>query len=436
MLASSMYLLLVVFFVLANGFFVAAEFSLVSVRRTRIATLADQGSVQAKLLLRLIDHLNAYISATQLGITLSSLALGWIGEPAIAHLLEFVFLDHLPPAILHTLSLAIAFSVITFLHIVLGELAPKTIALEQAEKTALAVALPLEIFYRIFYWPIRLLDWAGTRTARMLGFSACVAHGSVYTEDELRMLIDASHGSGQIGEDKRGLLSRAFDFNATEAHEAMIPRSAMMAIALDASLETVLHTFRIQGYSRLPVYGDDLDDIRGVLLRQDMEPYLGCDAPAFDIHTLLHAPSFVPAGKRLGSLLKQMQTTGTHLVFVMDEYGGLEGMITLEDVLEEIVGEINDEYDDEVRAQIIRDGESYILDGMLAVRDANRKLALKLPEDEAYTTMAGFLLAQTGRVLEVGEVVELDFGSFIVEKVERRRIQRIRFRPAPSAATQ
>ena len=436
MLASSMYLLLVVFFVLANGFFVAAEFSLVSVRRTRIATLADQGSVQAKLLLRLIDHLNAYISATQLGITLSSLALGWIGEPAIAHLLEFVFLDHLPPAILHTLSLAIAFSVITFLHIVLGELAPKTIALEQAEKTALAVALPLEIFYRIFYWPIRLLDWAGTRTARMLGFSACVTHGSVYTEDELRMLIDASHGSGQIGEDKRGLLSRAFDFNATEAHEAMIPRSAMMAIALDASLETVLHTFRIQGYSRLPVYGDDLDDIRGVLLRQDMEPYLGCDAPAFDIHTLLHAPSFVPAGKRLGSLLKQMQTTGTHLVFVMDEYGGLEGMITLEDVLEEIVGEINDEYDDEVRAQIIRDGESYILDGMLAVRDANRKLALKLPEDEAYTTMAGFLLAQTGRVLEVGEVVELDFGSFIVEKVERRRIQRIRFRPAPSAATQ
>lgn len=436
MLASSMYLLLVVFFVLANGFFVAAEFSLVSVRRTRIATLADQGSVQAKLLLRLIDHLNAYISATQLGITLSSLALGWIGEPAIAHLLEFVFLDHLPPAILHTLSLAIAFSVITFLHIVLGELAPKTIALEQAEKTALAVALPLEIFYRIFYWPIRLLDWAGTRTARMLGFSACVAHGSVYTEDELRMLIDASHGSGQIGEDKRGLLSRAFDFNATEAHEAMIPRSAMMAIALDASLETVLHTFRIQGYSRLPVYGDDLDDIRGVLLRQDMEPYLGCDAPAFDIHTLLHAPSFVPAGKRLGSLLKQMQTTGTHLVFVMDEYGGLEGMITLEDVLEEIVGEINDEYDDEVRAQIIRDGESYILDGMLAVRDANRKLALKLPEDEAYTTMAGFLLAQTGRVLEVGEVVELDFGSFIVEKVERRRIQRIRFRPASSAATQ
>lgn len=429
MLGSFLYLLLVLFFVLANGFFVAAEFSLVSVRRSRIATLAEQGSTQAALLLRLIDHLNAYISATQLGITLSSLALGWMGEPAIAHLLEYALAEHLPPAILNSLSFAIAFSIITFLHIVLGELAPKTIALEQAEKTALVVALPLEIFYRIFYWPIRLLDWSGTRTARLLGFSACAAHGSVYTEEELRMLIDASHVSGQIEDEKRRLLTRAFDFNATEACEAMIPRSAMVALALDATLEDVLGTFRSQGYSRLPVYGEDMDDIKGVLFRQDMEPYMGCSPPVFDMHALLHPPIFVPAGKRLGSLLKQMQATRTHLIFVMDEYGGLEGMVTLEDVLEEIVGEINDEYDDEVRAQIIRDGSSFILDGMLAVRDANRKLALKLPEDDAYTTMAGFLLAQAGRVLDTGDVVEVSYGTFTVEKVERRRIQRIRFRP-------
>lgn len=430
MLGSSFFLLLVVFFVLANGFFVAAEFSLVSVRRSRIATLADQGSTQAELLLRLIDHLNAYISATQLGITLSSLALGWLGEPAIANLLVPLLAAYIPPAILHSISFAIAFSIITFLHIVLGELAPKTIALEQAEKTALIIALPLEIFYRIFYWPIRLLDWSGTRTARLFGFAASAAHGSVYTEDELRMLIDASHVSGQIEDEKRRLLTRAFDFNTTEACEAMIPRSAMVAIALDATLEEVLGTFRAQGYSRLPVYGEDLDDIQGVLFRQDMEPYLGCSAPVFDMQTLLHPPTFVPSGKRLGSLLKQMQATRTHLIFVMDEYGGLEGMVTLEDVLEEIVGEINDEYDDEVHAQIIRDGSSFILDGMLAVRDANRKLALKLPEDDGYTTMAGFLLAQTGRVLEAGEVVDLPHGTFTVEKVDRRRIQRIRFCPA------
>ncbi len=435
MFRSLAFLLLVFALVLANGFFVASEFSLVAVRRSRILTLAEQGSRRAKLLLRLVDHLNAYISATQLGITLSSLALGWIGEPAIARLLEPLLEAHVPPAVLHSISFTIAFSLITFLHIVLGELAPKTIALERAEKTALAVALPLEIFYRIFQWPIRLLDWSGTRTVRLLGFPASAGHGSVYTEDELRYLIDISHKSGQLEDEKRRLISRVFDFGTTEAREAMIPRSAMIALPLDASLDQILGTFHDQGYSRLPVYGEDLDDMRGILYRQDMEPFLARDPSVhFDIASLLHPPVFVPAGKRLGPLLKQMQGTRVHLMFVMDEYGGLEGMVTLEDVLEEIVGEINDEYDEEVRSQIMRDGADFVLDGMLAVRDANRTLKLKLPEDDAYTTMAGLLLAETGRVLEAGDQVELAAGIFTVERVERRRIQRIRFTPTQPVA--
>lgn len=435
MLRSLAFLLLVFLLVLANGFFVASEFSLVAVRRSRIVTLAEQGSRRAKLLLHLIDHLNAYISATQLGITLSSLALGWIGEPAIARLLEPLLETHVSAAVLHSISFAIAFSLITFLHIVLGELAPKTIALERAEKTALAVALPLEIFYRVFQLPIRLLDWSGTCTVRLLGFPASVGHGSVYTEEELRYLIDISHKSGQIEEEKRKLINRVFDFGATEAREAMIPRSSMVALPMDASLEHVLDTFHEQGYSRLPVYGDDLDDMRGILYRQDMEPFLAKEpAVHFDMANLLHPPVFVPAGKRLGPLLKQMQGSRVHLMFVMDEYGGLEGMVTLEDVLEEIVGEINDEYDEEVRSQILRDGTDYILDGMLAVRDANRTLKLNLPEDDAYTTMAGLLLAETGRVLDEGDDVELEAGLFIVERVDRRRIQRIRFRPAKPTA--
>lgn len=433
MLRSALLLTLVVLLVLANGFFVASEFALVAVRRSRVLTLAEGGSRRAKLLLRLVDHLNAYISATQLGITLASLGLGWIGEPAIAHLLEQTLDTTLPEAVLHSLAVAMAFSLITFLHIVLGELAPKTIALERAETTALAIAVPLEIFYRVFYGPIRLLDWSGSRTARLLGFSSSSGHGSVYTEDELRYLIDISHKSGQLEEEKRRLISRVFDFGTTEAREAMIPRSAMVALPLDADLDEVLSAFRHQGYSRLPVYGEDLDDIRGILYRQDMEPFLARDpALRFDMEALLHPPVFVPSGKRLGPLLKQMQSTRVHLMFVMDEYGGLEGMVTLEDVLEEIVGEINDEYDDEVRAQIVRDGATFLLDGMLAVRDANRKLKLKLPEDDAYTTMAGFLQAQAGRVLEPGDTVEVPVGVFRVEKVERRRIQRIRFTPAPA----
>lgn len=432
MLGSLLYLLLVFVLVLANGFFVASEFALVGVRRSRIVTLAADGNKKAKRLLRLIDNLNAYISATQLGITLASLALGWIGEPAIARLLEPLLEGRFPPAVLHSISFAVAFSCITFLHIVLGELAPKTIALEMAEKTALAVVLPMEIFYSLFRWPIRLLDWSGTRIVRLLGFTASATHGSVYTEDELRLLIDATYSSGQMAEEKRRLIRRAFDFNTTEACEAMIPRSEIAALPVTATLDEVLESFRMHGYSRLPVYGEDLDDVVGVLFRQDMEPFMArTPGLSFSMTALLHPPTFVPSGKRLGSLLKQMQATRTHLVFVMDEYGGLEGLVTLEDVLEEIVGEINDEYDEEVRSQIVRDGAAFVLDGMLAVRDANRRLKLGLTEDEAYTTVAGFLLAQAGRVLEPGDEVPVREGIFKVERVERRRIVRIRFTPAP-----
>jgi CBS domain containing-hemolysin-like protein len=432
MLGSLFYLLLVFVLVLANGFFVASEFALVGVRRSRVATLAAEGNRKAVRLLRLIDNLNAYISATQLGITLASLGLGWIGEPAVADLLNPLLEGRVPPAVLHSISFAVAFSLITFMHIVLGELAPKTIALEMAEKTALIIALPMEIFYRAFYWPIRLLDWSGTRTVRMLGFTPSAGHGSVYPEDELRMLIDATYSHGQVEEEKRRLIRRAFDFNTTEACEAMIPRSEIAALPVDSTLADVLAAFRIHGYSRLPVYGQDLDDMVGVLYRQDMEPFMAREPGlVFSMTALLHPPTFVPSGKRLGSLLRQMQATRTHLVFVMDEYGGLEGLVTLEDVLEEIVGEINDEYDEEVRSQIVRDGAAFILDGMLAVRDANRKLNLRLAEDEAYTTMAGFLLAQAGRVLEPGDEVPLKEGVFKVERVERRRIVRIRFTPAP-----
>lgn len=430
MFRSAGFLLLVVLLVLANGFFVASEFSLVAVRRSRIDTLAATGHARAKRLLRVLDNLNSYISATQLGITLASLALGWVGEPAIAQLLEPILGKFIPPTVLHSISFALAFSLITFLHIVLGELAPKTIALEQAEKTALAVALPMIIFTKILHWPIRFLDWSGRQTVRLLGFTDTPEHASVYSEEELRLLIDTSYHSGHLEEEKRRLIRRVFDFNTTEAHKAMIPRSAIAALPVTASRNEIVEAFRVHGYSRMPIYGQDLDDVIGVLFRQDMEPFLAQPEQPFSLTALLHPPTFVPSGKGLGKLLRQMQATRTHLLFLMDEYGGLEGMITLEDVLEEIVGEINDEYDEEVLSQVVRDGGDFILDGMLAVRDANRKLGLHLPEDAAYTTIAGFLQAHTDRVLEAGEIVTSDEGAFRIERIERHRIQRVRFTPA------
>jgi CBS domain containing-hemolysin-like protein len=417
--------------VLANGFFVASEFALVGVRRSRIATLADSGDTRAKRLLQLIDNLNAYISATQLGITMASLALGWIGEPVFAHLLEAPLRGLVSDAVRHTIAFAIAFTVITFLHIVLGELAPKTLALERAERTALTIAWPMQWFYKIFRWPIRLLDWAGTRTVRVFGLQASTDHGSIYTEAELRQLVDASHKSGHLEADERRLIHRVFEFSDAEVREAMVPRLAVEALSVTATLEEIKTAFRISGYSRMPVYRGHLDNVVGVLFRRDLEPYLeepGRDE--FSLEKLVHPPVFIPATVRLGAALKQMQSSRTHLTIVVDEHGGVEGIVTLEDLLEEIVGEISDEYDKEARSQIVEDNRTYLLDGMLTVRGVNRRFNLGLPEDAAYTTMAGFLIAQSGRLLRVGESVEFEGARYMVERVQGHRIRRIRFTPA------
>jgi CBS domain containing-hemolysin-like protein len=422
----------VIFLVLANGFFVASEFALVGVRRSRIEMLAAGGDRTAQRLLGLIDNLNAYISATQLGITLASLGLGWLGEPVIAHMLEAPFERlHVPALWLDTIAFTIAFAIITFLHIVLGELAPKTLALERAERVALAIAWPMQMFYKIGYWPIRLLDWAGTRTVRLFGLHPSGEHGSIYTAEELRQLVNASHKSGHLELDEKQLINRVFDFADAEVREAMVPRTNLVALPVTATLDEAEKIFCETDYSRLPVYRERLDDAVGVLFMKDLVRCRREGSQEFSIEKLVHPPFYVPATARLGSVLAQMQSARTHLAFVIDEHGGIEGIVTLEDLLEEIVGEINDEYDEEVREQIIKDNGTYLLDGMLAVRDANRRFHLRLPEEAGYTTLAGFVLAKAGRLLQTGETVEHDGARFTVERVDRRRIRRIRFTPAP-----
>lgn len=430
-------LVIVVLLVLANGFFVASEFALVGVRKSRIETLAKSGDRRAKRLLPLINNLNAYISATQLGITLASLALGWIGEPAVAHLLEVPLRGRVSDAVLHTISFAVAFSIITFLHIVLGELAPKTLALERAERTALAIALPLEIFYKVFRWPIQLLDWAGTRTVRLFGLHPSGSHASIYTEEELRQLIDISRQSGHLEDEEQRLINRIFDFSDAQVREAMVPRTSIAALPVNATLSQTKDALRNLGYSRLPVYQGVLDNVVGVLVRRDFEPFLDQSAApeSFDLRKLVHPAHFIPATARLGAALKQMQAKRSHLAFVVDEHGTIEGIVTLEDLLEEIVGEINDEYDEEVRAQITKEPDgSYVLSGILTVRDANRQLQLDLPEDSGYTTVAGFLMDQAGHVLQPGEVVQYDNLIFKIERMEGRRIRRVRVTSALAAA--
>jgi CBS domain containing-hemolysin-like protein len=284
----------------------------------------------------------------------------------------------------------------------------------------------METFYKIFQWPIRLLDWAGTRTVRLFGLHPSGEHASIYTADELRQLIDISHTSGHLEADEKKLINRVFDFADTEVREAMIPRTAVSALSLASTLEEAKLAFRTAGYSRMPVYRERLDDVVGIIFRRDLEAYLENPNLPFNLKELVRPPMFIPDTARLGAVLKRMKSTRTHLACVVDEHGGIEGIITLEDLLEEIVGEINDEFDEEVRSQIQQEGDSYVLDGMLAVRDANRVLNLDLPVSDGYTTVAGFLLAQAGRLLAAGESIEHNGVRFTVDRVIRRRIRRIR----------
>lgn len=418
-------LLSVILLVAANGFFVAAEFALVGVRTSRIETLAAAGSRSAKRLMGLLQNLNAYLSACQLGITLASLALGWIGEPALARLLEKP-LSGFSDTVRHGIAFAIAFSIITSLHIVLGEQAPKLMGLALAERVALAIALPLQLFYKVFSLPIRALDWASVRTVQLLGIKATAEHASTYTEEELRKLIDISRESGHLRAEERRLIHRVFEFSDTLVREAMVPRTEMAAIPSTNDLEEITRAFEQHRYSRLPVYRETLDDVCGFIHSKDVMPYL-LHPDAFTIDKVLQPPLFVVVTARLEHVLRQMQKAKMHFGFVVDEHGGLEGIITLEDLLEEIVGEISDEHDEEVNEQITEiDGHTYVLDGGLAVRDLNRRLKLSVPESETYTTVGGFLMTEAGHVLKPGEVVQHDGLVFKVERVEKRRVRRVK----------
>ncbi len=325
----------------------------------------------------------------------------------------------------HGISFALAFSIITSLHIVLGEQAPKLLGLERAERIALAVALPMQAFYWTFRWPIRALDWASERVVRLFGLNASANHAASYTEAEIRQLVDSSRESGHLRAEERRLIHQVFEFSDTLVREAMVPRTEVAAIANTCTLEEMTKAFQHHRYSRLPVYRETIDDVIGFIHSKDIMPYI-LRPQDFRLEDVLQAPFYVVDTARLEDVLRQMQKAKIHFGFVVDEHGGLEGIITLEDLLEEIVGDISDEHDEEVNEQITQVSENtYTLDGGLAVRDLNRRLKLSLPESEAYTTIGGFLMTAAGHVLKQGEVVTYNGLAFHVERVERRRVVRV-----------
>jgi CBS domain containing-hemolysin-like protein len=416
----------IAFLVGTNGFFVASEFALVSVRRARMEARAAAGSRNARAALRLLDNPTIFISAVQFGITLASLALGWIGEPTVASLLEpiasRIASEGNAGYVAHVTAIVIAFSTITFLHIVLGELMPKMIALERAERLALFCSRPLELFAKTFSAPLWVFNTVGGFLGRLIGLKSTLDHAAVYTETELRQLIDVARESGYLRAEERRLIHRVFEFSDTLVREAMVPRTEMAAIASNSSLEQITKAFHQHGYSRLAVYKESLDNVLGFIHSKDVMPYL-LQPSKFRLEDVLQPPLYLVDTARLEDVLRQMQKAKAHFGFVVDEHGGLEGVITLEDLLEEIVGDISDEHDEEVNEQIVpTEQNKYILSGGLAVRDLNRRLKLSIPESESYTTIAGFLMTEAGHVLKPGDKVDYNGIIFEVDRVERRRV--------------
>lgn len=428
------YIFLVIVLVIGNGFFVAAEFAFVAVRKSRIEALANEGSKSAKRLMGLLNNLNAYLSASQLGITLASLGLGWVGEPAIAALLERLLGDTMPAAWLHIMSFIIAFAVITSLHIVIGEQAPKLFGLQLAERVAMGTALPMKVFYTVFKPFIHALDWASARIVRFFGLHVTSEHASTYTEEEIRQLVNISEQSGHLNREERRLIHKVFEFSETTVREAMIPRTEIVAIPDSSTIEQIARAFQQHGYSRMPVYRGSLDDMAGYIHSKDLTAYM-LRPKAFKLEKILQKAVYVVDTARLEDVLRRMQKEKFHFGFVVDEHGGIEGIITLDDLLEEIVGEISDEHDEEVNEQIqeLPDG-SCILDGGLAVRDLNRRLDMNLPIAEGYTTIAGFLMSEAGKLLAEDDEVRFNGHIFTVRKVDRRRIVEVGMEKAGESA--
>jgi CBS domain containing-hemolysin-like protein len=431
--AAAVKITLVIVLVLVNGFFVAAEFAFVGVRRSRIEALAAEGNNGAKRLLELLNNLSAYLSASQLGITLASLGLGALGEPVVEAILGNA-LSGLPESARHIVSYAIAFFVITSLHIVLGEQAPKLFGLQLAERVAIATALPMLIFYKVFKPFIHVLDWASAKTVRIFGLHAESEHASIYTEEEIRQLIRVSEESGHLNKEERTLINKVFEFSETTVKEAMVPRTEIIAVPENSTLEEIVMVFRQHGYSRVPVFRGSLDDMVGFIHSKDVLSYI-LRPKSFQLERIIQKPVYVVDTARLEDVLRQMQKEKFHFGFVVDEHGGIEGIITLEDLLEEIVGEISDEHDEEVNEQIAEQPDgSVLLDGGLAVRDLNRRLDMNIPISEGYTTIAGFLMSVAGSILSAGDVVPFNGHIFTVEKVNKRRIVMVRMKENPDNA--
>ena len=392
-------LLLALFLVLLNGFFVAAEFSIVKVRYSQIQLKAAEGHSMAKQAEHIIKHLDEYLSATQLGITLASLALGWVGESAMHHVIEKMFhYFHLavPAATITTVSLVLSFLLITIMHIVFGELIPKSIAIRKSEPTTMVIAMPLRIFYTIFKPFIWTMNKMSNGVLRLIKIHPA-SDQEIHSTEELQLLVKQSADSGEIEEENYEIIKNAFDFTDHSAKQIMVPRQNISSIDLDEPVEDIISTIMEGGYSRLPVYRDSIDNIIGIFYAKEIiREYVKRkgEITHADLEDLMRDAFFVVGSKKISDLLKVFQQKKQHLAVVIDEFGGTEGIVTLEDILEELVGEIQDEEDDEEKI-VDKVGENvFWVKATQPLDEINEKLPKRFPlsEDGEYNTLAGYIL--------------------------------------------
>jgi CBS domain containing-hemolysin-like protein len=414
----------ILFIVLWNAFFVAAEYAFVTVRRTRLEELIDQGSRRATKVMKIVDDLPSFISAIQLAITLSSLALGAVGEPAFSRVVEELFGlgGASREGLATTFSVILAFAVISTLHTVLGEIVPKTFTLTNSERVALFTAGPVRVFYRIFQPFIWFLDWLATGTTRLLGLPKPGRNTLAHSEEELKRLVAASKDEGKIEAEEQEMVNKVFAFSDTEVDEVMVPRPDVVGLPVTLTPEAAMEEVLRHPFTRYPVYRDDLDDILGLLHIRRLYDALrngGRELPS--IESLIRPAYIVPETKPLAKLLGEMRRTNTHMAIVVDEYGSTAGIVTLEDLLEEIVGEIDDEFD-RPDISILRLSKDRVrVAGSFPIDEFNERFGCEL-SDEDYNTVGGYVFGELGRAPQQGDRVETPGLRFTVHEVDGARI--------------
>jgi CBS domain containing-hemolysin-like protein len=419
-------ILLVLLVVFLNGFFVAAEFAIVKVRLTQIEPLAARGNRRAKIARDVITHLDLYLSATQVGITMTSLALGWIGEPLVAEQLLPIFksLGMLNEPLVHGISIAIAFAIITFLHIVLGEQAPKWMAIQKASSTTLWISYPLSLFTAVFKPAIWLLNSSANGILRLIGLRVSGSSELVHSEEELRLIL-AREQSGSTT--TKNIVLNAMDFRLKQARHCMVPRTGMVTLSIAASPQDNLRIMRTNKFSRFPVYRDSIDNIVGIVYTKDVFRLDRDHSPMFTIESVLRDACFLPETASLEKVLETMLQRKTHMVILGDEYGGTAGLITLELVLEEFVGPIQDEYDREAPEITKLNDDEYLLDASVTTNEVERLFNKELsPKD--ILSIGAFVLEQLGHIPVTEERLQVNDLEFTVEQVTDRVIDRIRIK--------